>query len=215
MLSCMKILLWDWNGTLLNDAPIAWQAFNDTVAHYGASGVPFAQYQEIYQHPARRMYEAVGIDFAHVDMAKLSDVYHHFYTSAFNQAQLHHDTRDTLQLMAFQGRRQVILSALSHELLPSAVASHGIEHFFESINGSPDRHGDGKVSLGREVVRALEVDGGEVTVIGDSTHDAEVARALGANCILVARGLESAARLQRNGVPVLESFESLPELLVG
>jgi phosphoglycolate phosphatase len=48
-----------------------------------------------------------------------------------------------------------------------------------------------------------------VTVIGDSSHDAEVARALGAKCILVARGLESASRLQKNGVPVIDSFENL------
>jgi phosphoglycolate phosphatase len=211
----MKVLLWDWNGTLINDAPVAWAAFNDTLAAYGRSPVTFASYQEVYRHPAILMYQLAGVDTDKHDFEEISDHYHQFYVARSVDASLHHDTVTTLEAMAAQGRRQAILSALAHELLPIAVASHGIDHFFESIAGSQDKRGDGKIESGRALVGSLGVRGGEVTVIGDSSHDAEVARALGAQCVLVARGLESAARLQRNGVPVIDSFEDLVGHLSG
>jgi phosphoglycolate phosphatase len=205
----MKVLLWDWNGTLVNDAPVAWAAFNDTLAAYGRSAVTFARYQELYQHPAILMYHSAGLDTETHNFDQISHDYHEFYVARSVDASLHHDTVTTLEAMAAQGRRQAILSALAHELLPRAVASHGIDHFFESIAGSHDKRGDGKIESGRALVGLLGVQGEEVTVIGDSSHDAEVARALGAKCILVARGLESASRLERNGVPVIGSFEDL------
>ena len=45
------------------------------------------------------------------------------------------------------------------------------------------------------------------------THDYDMARALGADCILVAAGHQSRPVLERCGVPVLESLWELPALL--
>lgn len=54
---------------------------------------------------------------------------------------------------------------------------------------------------------------GPYTVVGDMTHDYDMARALGADCILVAAGHQSRPVLERCGVPVLESLWELPALL--
>jgi phosphoglycolate phosphatase len=100
----MKVLIWDWNGTLLNDATIAWGAFNDLLVSYGHQQISFAHYQEIYGHPASRMYEAVGVDLGQHDFDRISADYHDFYRARSGEALLHHDTRATLQQMATQGR---------------------------------------------------------------------------------------------------------------
>jgi phosphoglycolate phosphatase len=46
-------------------------------------------------------------------------------------------------------------------------------------------------------------------VVGDTEHDYEVARAMDADCILIANGHQSKARLQPLGVPVLDDVRSL------
>ena len=46
-------------------------------------------------------------------------------------------------------------------------------------------------------------------VVGDTEHDYEVARAMDADCILVANGHQSKTRLQALGVPVLDDVRSL------
>ena len=46
-------------------------------------------------------------------------------------------------------------------------------------------------------------------LVGDTEHDYEVARAMHADCILIANGHQSKARLQARGVPVLDDIRSL------
>jgi phosphoglycolate phosphatase len=159
------------------------------------------------------MYDAIGFDLSNHRFEDLSNQFHDYYRARSRAIALHHDTVETLQYCAQQGKRQAILSALPHELLPQSVRYHGIEHFFESISGLQDKCGESKVQLGHEVVERLQVSGRELLVVGDSSHDAEVACSLGAACVLIARGLESRARLESNGVPVLDSFARLPEYL--
>ena len=43
-------------------------------------------------------------------------------------------------------------------------------------------------------------------MLGDTLHDAEVARAIGANCILIARGHQSRTTLETSGFPVVDSL---------
>jgi phosphoglycolate phosphatase len=159
------------------------------------------------------MYDAVGFDLSSHRFEDISDEYHELYRARSGAIALHHDAVATLQYCAQQGKRQAILSALPHELLPQSVRYHGIEHFFESVSGLRDKRGESKVQLGHELVERLQVAGSELLVVGDSSHDAEVACSLGAACVLVARGLESRARLESNKVPVLDSFARLPEYL--
>ena len=65
----------------------------------------------------------------------------------------------------------------------------------------------------RTAVELLAGEPGPYTVVGDMTHDYDMARALGADCILVAAGHQSRPVLERCGVPVLESLWELPALL--
>ena len=51
-------------------------------------------------------------------------------------------------------------------------------------------------------------------MIGDTTHDAEVAREIGAACVLVASGSHSRAALAACGVPVVEDLFECRDLLL-
>jgi phosphoglycolate phosphatase len=84
---------------------------------------------------------------------------------------------------------------------------HRVDHFFEEIVGISDKLAESKVAEGVALRKKLGISGSDITVIGDSSHDAEVARALDSGCILVARGSESRQRLQQTGFPVLDSLE--------
>ena len=43
-------------------------------------------------------------------------------------------------------------------------------------------------------------------MVGDTTHDADVARSMGVSCVLIADGHQSFRRLSEAGVPVYESL---------
>jgi phosphoglycolate phosphatase len=205
----MKFVFWDWNGTIVNDAPACWMAFNDVLAKRGVVGVSFDHYQGRYRHPVREMYEEVGLDLAAHPYQEVADEWHEHYTHHAAEALLHHDALSALESLKARGSRQMVVSALPSDVLVRSVGRFGIGDFFEQITGVSDRFGHGKVAEAQDLARRLGARGPEITVIGDSSHDAEVARALSANCVLVARGAESRERLESNGFLVVDSFESL------
>lgn len=205
----MKVVFWDWNGTLVNDAPVLCEVFNVLVSARGYSPVTLEEYRELYRHPVREMYERIGFDFDKHPFEKIAREWNEVYRQRVSSIQLHGDSITTLEALRKRGSRQAVLSALPHEVLLESVATHRVGHFFDQVAGIAHDRGDSKIQEGIDLANIMGVTGEDITIIGDSSHDAEVARELSARCILVARGGESRRRLESNGFPVVESFQSL------
>lgn len=198
----MKLILWDWNGTLLNDAPVTLDIFNMVRVECGYEPVSLERYRDLYRHPIRAMYEEAGMDLSRHTFESLADRWSELYTSYHSPPTLHDDAVSILRAFQERGLRQSILSALPHNILERSVRTHDVERFFETIHGATDPLGHGKVEMGKEVARNLGVTGKEIVIVGDSSHDAEVAQELGSHCFLVPRGAESEGRLTQTGFPV-------------
>jgi phosphoglycolate phosphatase len=209
----MKVVFWDWNGTLANDTPILCDIFNRLIHPRGGTPVTVEQYRELYRHPVRGMYEDAGVDLSTHSFDDIAHEWHEHYTLLSRDVTLHYDALPTLEEIRSRGSRQMVLSALPQDILEASVRLHGVENFFEQITGVSDKQGAGKIAEGRHLLSKTGVTPSDVTIIGDSSHDAEVAQALSTNCFLVARGAESRARLEVNGYPVLDSFAQIIEAI--
>ncbi len=205
----MKVVFWDWNGTLVNDAPVLCEVFNALVTARGYSPVTLDEYRELYRHPVREMYEQIGFDFHQHPFEVVAREWHDAYRRRVSSVRLHDDSLQALDALQRRGARQAVLSALPHTVLVESVTNHGVGHYFDQVSGIAHDRGDSKVEEGRQLAKLMGVSGGDITIIGDSSHDAEVAMELSARCILVARGGESRSRLEKNGFPVVDSFSSL------
>eukprot|EP01035_Chromulina_nebulosa_P042294 gene42294-57261_t len=104
------------------------------------------------------------------------------------------------------GLGQSILSAYRHETLHEIVAHFGLTPHFDHIVGLDNIHAHSKLALGRDLVARLDVSPTEILLVGDTLHDAEVARELGVACALIAAGHHPAARLSTAGVPVFANL---------
>jgi phosphoglycolate phosphatase len=204
----MKVVFWDWNGTLVNDAPTMCRIFNRVVESRGLAPVSLEQYRELYQHPIQSMYEAAGLDLSRHSFHEIAEEWHEHYLASGPSIQLHHDSITTLEWFKQRGSRQVVLSALPHDIVNTSVPAYSIEHFFEHVVGISDKYAHSKVAEGRALRDRLGMSGSDITIIGDSSHDAEVARAISAQCILIARGSESRRRLEQAGFPVFDSLQA-------
>ena len=205
----MEIVFWDWNGTLVNDAPVLCDSFNRILVNRGVSPISLERYREMYRHPIHSMYQEAGVDLIQHPFEQIAEEWHEHYCEHASAIRLHHDSLDVLRTLQGRGTRQMVLSALPRQLLVKLVRSHAVEDFFEQVTGIDDNRADTKVHEGVALVRRLGIKGSDVTIIGDSSHDVDVARELKANCILVARGAESRARLEPHGYPVLDSFADI------
>jgi phosphoglycolate phosphatase len=205
----MRYIFWDWNGTLINDADALCQAFNQLISQRGVEPVSLERYRDIYRHPIKNMYRDVGVDLDAHPFEAMADLWHQLYRDAATESALHHDALSTILALTERGSSHSVVSALPHHFLIPQVERFGVRHLFDNVHGIPDAFAESKVAQAVQLAERLEARGRDITVVGDSSHDAEVARELNANCVLVARGAESRARLERNGYPVVDDFSFL------
>jgi phosphoglycolate phosphatase len=209
MLKNKRFIIWDWNGTLLNDAQYAYSALRTMQIERGISPITFEQYQSFYEHPIEKLYQRAGFDFAREPFAVIAEKWHEIYNARLAEIGLHHDTGEVLNNFRQKGLKQSVLSALPHDLLIESIESRNLTNYFDLISGATDNLGNGKIEHGVELIKQLKIEKEAALLIGDSSHDYEVASALEIDCVLVARGLEDRKRLMRHGVEVLDDFSKL------
>lgn len=202
----MKVIFWDWNGTLLNDTSSNVEIFNVVRVECGYPPITVERYRELYRHPIREMYADAGYDFSKHPYEYLAERWGQAYLNNKNPPTLHEDAPEVLRRLSELGSRHAILSALPHQMLIDNVRQLAVEHHFEVVKGAQDYYGHSKVQEGLDLARFVNAGGEDITVVGDSSHDAEVAQSLGARCLLVSHGAESESRLLQTGFPVCGSL---------
>ena len=193
-----KRLIWDWNGTLLDDVAAAVGALNRMLVKRGARPITIEHYRRRFGFPVRPFYAELGVDLAKWNWDEICEDFHNFVLE--EPQAVRPDARAALELAASLGFRQSILSALRQDKLEAALAANGFLGFFDRIFGVDNLDGASKLERGRELVAAIG--GSTLLFIGDTLHDAEVARELGGRCILVSCGHQLPERLAAAGCPV-------------
>ena len=201
-----KRLIWDWNGTLLDDVSAAVAALNRMLVKRGAAPTTVGHYRRRFGFPVRPFYAELGVDLSKWDWNDICEDFHDFV--AAEPQSVRPDAHSALELAASLGFRQCILSALRQDKLENALDSNGFTVFFDRIFGVDNLDGASKLDRGRELVASIGTGGQSPVFIGDTLHDAEVANALGGRCVLVSCGHQSPERLVAAGCPVVGS---LPE----
>lgn len=203
--SPIRQVLWDWNGTLLDDLAYAIGVRNRTFPAFGLPRIgSVAEYRRQFTFPVRRYYERAGVTdetfvaVAHAWMAE--------YVRGFDAVPLHGDAVETLARFAAAGVRQAVLSATRRDMLESQIARFPIRACFTDVLGLSDIYARSKEAVGLDYLARCGVPAASTLMIGDTLHDAEVARAMGTGCVLVARGHQSRETLLTAGVPVMDTL---------
>lgn len=203
--SPIRQVLWDWNGTLLDDLTYAIGVRNRTFPAFGLPRIgSVAEYHRQFTFPVRRYYERAGVTdetfvaVAHAWMAE--------YVRGFDTVPLHVDAVETLARFAAAGVRQAVLSATRRDMLESQIARFPIRAYFTDVLGLSDIYARSKEAVGLDYLARCGVPAASTLIIGDTLHDAEVARAMGTGCVLVARGHQSRETLLTAGVPVMDTL---------
>lgn len=203
-------LIWDFNGTILDDVGLGVNSVNTMLEARGLSVIPsIERYREIFGFPIREYYRGLGFDFEAEDYeGELAPEWVALYSAGEKHCPLYDGVRETLAEVAARGVPQLIISAAQQGQLRSQLEARGILDRFEAVYGLGDFLAKSKESIVR-AWRAEHPDARPLFV-GDTTHDAEVADAIGADCVLFCGGHQSATRLSVCGKPIITS---IPELL--
>ncbi len=204
-----KHVIWDWNGTLLNDVIIGYEVFAEICRAHDIGEPTLEDYQRYYQHPIELLYKAAGFDLEKVSIQVIAERWHVEYRQRLNRARLFDDAERVLETFHRRGVLQSVLSALPHELLLHSIELNGISRYLHRIQGLSDSLGRSKIDNGVAMLRELQAEPDQVILFGDSTHDFETAQALGIECVLFTRGYEHRSRLTRHEVPIYDDFSPI------
>ena len=191
-------ILWDWNGTLLDDTEAALATLNEMIAVRGGQPIGMEFYRDHFAFPVRPFYDKIGI-IAH-DEDEWNGIAHEYHEVYGRQPKKLNPLAVTALEMAKEaGCRQSMISALRQDLLEADMARNGVTKYFERICGSDNLDGASKLDRARVLLQTLSdtvPSGTHFVLIGDALHDKEVADALGIDCILCAQGSHAAWRLR-------------------
>jgi phosphoglycolate phosphatase len=202
-------LIWDWNGTLLDDLDLCIEVMNTLLRPRALPLLDRPRYQAAFDFPVRDYYARLGFDFEREAFETVGAEFIAAYERRRFECSLHPGARELLAAVQARGASQSVLSAYNRDLLREFVAHFALTPFFLRLNGPADIYAHGKLELGRDWIRELGLPPAEVLMIGDTLHDVATARAMGVDCILVAAGHHAPARLRDAGVPVFASLAAL------
>ena len=206
-------IVWDFNGTVLDDVALGIRCVNEMLEKRGLVPIPdAAAYREIFQFPIIAYYRSLGFDFEKEDYyTVLAPDWVAHYLAGEGQCPMMPGVRETLEKIRQAGIVQVMISATEVNQLLNQLNRLGIRDYFEEILGLDNIHAGSK----REVARdwAGRHPDAVPLFVGDTVHDAEVAEAVGADCVLYTGGHQSEKRLSRLGKPLIHRIPELPTLL--
>ena len=205
-----KNIVWDWNGTLLNDVQIGVNTLNDMLGRRGLTLLTEQDYKDYFGFPVVDFYHQVGFDMVKESFHELSLDFVETYDKYAGGVALNPHVPEVLTGIRQSGLGQYILSALKEDLLHQMLCDFQIDSQFDSACGSDNIYAAGKVDRGQRMVEAIGICPEETLMVGDTIHDAEVAKALGFDCILFSGGHNSEWRL-REKAPVIKDMKELLE----
>jgi phosphoglycolate phosphatase-like HAD superfamily hydrolase len=213
MFDKFKHVIWDWNGTLLADQRLSYDIFVDIFAAVGVSSPDFGAWREIVHFPISDFYKSFLPSASDSEIASLMGAWAKQYEARRRECGLQPGALDLLRVFSSQGKYQSILSAHTKAELIEAAQEQGVLSYFRSIAAlEPGMGGGSKIKIGLALIEEIESSLGlsraDHVIVGDSSHDAEVAESLGIRCVLVSQGVFSHSRLEQLGHPVLSSLES-------
>jgi len=209
VISMINTIIWDWNGTLLNDTDICIESMNDMLGKRKLPALSLQRYREIFNFPVRNYYVSAGFDFKVESFDVVAIEFMDLYFKRLPKAGTFNEANVVLSELKRLGIKQVLISAMEHNSLLASVKEKGLFEYFDHISGINDHFADGKIETAKKIVSVLKLDLTKTLMIGDTIHDFEVATQLGVDCLLIANGHQSVERLKPLNCEVTDNLNGV------
>ena len=194
----MKYVIFDFNGTVLDDTDVCIESENRTIKHFGLNRPALTrdEYLEIFTFPVKDYYEKVGFDWNIYSYEEVGRYWFDNYRSLKDEYKIHDGVIDLLKSNHLKGYKNILLSASSLVELKKQLEELNIEEYFDEVLGIDNIYAGSKVEIALKWIEDKNPD--DCIMLGDTLHDLQAAKAMGIKCILIANGHQSKDILIKN-----------------
>ncbi len=205
----IKVIVWDFNGTILDDFQVCLDSINIVLKKYFQPTLTKEEYLDKFSFPIRDYYQAIGLD---ENLGKFEDFakeYMELFHKNFEKIGLFQDAINFIR--EDKEHQHVLISATKESNLLQQTYEKGISDLFDKIIGIGDIYAKGKFDQVKDWLDSSNYQADEVLMVGDTSHDYEIANLLRMNCCLVDRGHMSYQRLKMINENVFKDIEGVKE----
>ena len=208
-MSDYEYIVWDFNGTLMEDAWLCIDVMNEMLSRRGLKTLSPQHYAEIFDFPVEDYYKRAGWDSRMYPFKMLSDEFMAGYHARKLECKLRPEATSVLGQLNNREVPQSIISASQTSMVEELLDHYEITPYFDSVHALDNHHAAGKLEAGLAWIEESSLDPEKVLLVGDTTHDYKVAMAMGVDCVLVYSGHQSHEKLMTTGVTVVEHLDQI------
>lgn len=195
-------VVWDWNGTLLDDVQYAADLMDGLLEKRGMPPLGgLDAYYRAFTFPIRKYYANVGFENDD-DFAAASVEWMDAYMAGESACWLRDTAVEALEYLKRENVRQVVVSASEIGNLTKQVERLNVKGYFDTLCGLRHIYATSKTDIARTWLLESGERAKDTVFIGDTTHDFQVASALGCRCVLLSGGHQARAALEGLGCEI-------------
>lgn len=199
----IKLVAFDWNGTILADAQACVQAEDQVLKEWGFGGTNLKQFQKTYTIPIVKYWSAMGFDPEYYE--KNSDDIHRtfikYYEPLEKKCRSRSGSREILKWLAQNGIDSVIFSNHTTAHIEQQLNRLKLDPYIKTVIGRSigdyshliTRSKDTKLN---DLLKSRGLRANETLVVGDTIEEIEIAAEHGYTSVALTGGWNSTKRLK-------------------
>ena len=205
-------LVLDFNGTIIDDVDLCLNILNHLLEERNYKKVSLEEYKHIFTFPIKKYYINAGFDLERYSFTSISNEFISLYQKASLNCKLYEGINELIDKCNKNEVKVVLLSASQIDNLKEQTDHFGLSEKFEAILGTSTIEAASKVEIGKNYFKDKQDK--KILFVGDTTHDAEVASAIGADALLITHGHQARdILLKANPLKVIDSFKEVEDIL--
>jgi len=202
MIEVTKNIVFDWNGTLLEDTDAIHACLNIILERVGHKTIDIETYRDHYDVPFERFYKNFGLTDYEIEALELhkNNFFHDHYEPRAAVAELREGAAAILNHAHHNHVQSLILSNHLVEPIRTQLRRHAIEDMFTDVLAYADRATQFRDMTKGERLRQFmvrhELKPDQTIIVGDSIEEINIAHEQGLIGVAITGGCVSEQRLQ-------------------
>ncbi len=201
----IKLIAFDWNGTLLSDAQTAVNAENIALKQLGLKSITLNKFRQCFDIPIIQYWKNVGMDenFFKSHMHEIEKIYLDIYEPMAKKTRTRAGVKNILDWLNKEHINRIIYSNHVTAFIDHQLYRLKIKKYFHTIiarNTKDDTllHNRGKGEKLKAYIKLRQFKPTEVISVGDTEEEIEIGKKFGYHTVAITGGYNSTKRLKKH-----------------
>ena len=220
----IKLVAFDWNGTLLSDTATCVRAENMALKAVGHGPISIIRFRQTFDIPIIKYWRALGVSESSLKkhIATIEDVFHTNYERFANQARTRAGAKAALRWLRQQKIGRVIYSNHNIPNIRRQLVRLRIEGLVDKIlanlspGGNPQVFARHKEFILPDYIKQRRLKAKEIISVGDTEEEIQIGKTYGFHTVAITGGYNTTARLRKHRPDFLiHNLAELKKIIIG